>query len=67
MRVPLHGAESAAAPAEKLPATISDLALEAARLDKRTADEWLAKRPEVSYSFYENALALSRLTSVLMK
>ena len=47
--------------AEKRPTTISDIALEAARTDKRLADESLAKRPELAYSYYENTLALSRL------
>lgn len=49
--------------AEKRALTISDMALEAARTDKRLADECVAKRPELAYSFEENALALSRLVS----
>ena len=46
---------------EKAPSTISDLALDAARTDKRLADECLAKRPEMAYAYYENTLALGRL------
>ena len=54
---------STAVSAEKRPATISDMAYEASRTDKRLGDESLAKRPEVAYSYYENALALSRLVN----
>jgi len=51
-----------AASADKLPTTIPDIALEAARQDKRLAGECLTNnRPAVAYSYYQNALALSRL------
>jgi DnaJ-class molecular chaperone len=37
------------------------MALEAARADKRLADESLAKRPELAFAYFQNAVALSRL------
>jgi hypothetical protein len=46
---------------EKLVGEVSVLALEAARMDKRLADQNLAKRPELAYAYCENALAVSRL------
>ncbi len=46
---------------DKRPTTISDLAFDATRVDSRLADESLSKRPELAYSYYGNALALSRL------
>jgi len=52
-----------AAVADRRVATISDMALEATRTDKRLAEESLAKRPEIAYSYYENALALGRLVN----
>ena len=48
-----HGEVSAGA--------ISGLAADAVGVDARTADENMAKRPELSTPFYENALALLRL------
>jgi DnaJ-class molecular chaperone len=51
-----------AANVQELPASdVSTPALEAARQDKRLADQNLEKRPELAYAFCENALALSRL------
>ena len=40
---------------------MSATALKAARADVKQAKEFMASRPEVSYAFYENAIALSRL------
>ncbi|MEI8243581.1 MAG: hypothetical protein WCI17_09970 [bacterium] len=54
-------ASPAVAAADTRPATVTDLALEAARTDKRVADENLSRRPELAYAYYENALALGRL------
>lgn len=41
--------------------TVSALALTAARVDQRLAEENRKDRPELAYAFYENILALSRL------
>jgi hypothetical protein len=46
---------------DKLTGEVSVLALEAARMDKRLADQNMAKRPELAYAYTENALAVSRL------
>lgn len=46
---------------EKQLATISEMALDATRADVRMANESLAKRPELAFAYYENALALGRL------
>jgi DnaJ-class molecular chaperone len=40
---------------------MSAVALKAARDDVKQAKEFMASRPEISYAFYENAIALSRL------
>ena len=61
VKVELPSAVPAAVTPEKKGTTSSDLALEAARTDKRLALESLPKRPDLAYAFGGNALALSRL------
>ena len=60
--VTASAATTKAVAVDKQPAAVSDMALEMARIDKRLADENLTNnRPEVSYAYYANAVALSRL------